>query len=203
MRGKAVHYLAGCLVVAALAVSCQDKTVPPDTESRSAGKGGKSGKGVASSTGGSSSEINVTGDGSCDSPIALSGSRNLTDQSTVDAGSNLSAQDPSCIGSATDGAERIYKVKLSSKSPNQLIVTVIPDAAPQPDAFDPVVYVTTGCEALPLCVAAKDARGGGSQEKLVYTNTTGADQDLYIVVDSYSFQSSGGKYKMNVELVDP
>jgi hypothetical protein len=143
------------------------------------------------------------GDGNCASPLVVSGTWMLPNESTSAGSSEISALNASCLGSATTGPERIYEVVVPATVTTLLRVTVTPFAPPEIDAFDPVIYLVDGCAPTPSCVAAEDSRGGGSSETLKYTNKTGAAQQLLVIVDGYDFQPNGGKYRLNIELANP
>jgi hypothetical protein len=59
------------------------------------------------------------------------------------------------------------------------------------------------CVAPPVCVAAEDRRGGGSLEVVEHTNTTGLTETLFVVVDGYDYQSQGGAYRLDLEILPP
>ncbi len=139
----------------------------------------------------------------CADPIQIEGTAPLTGQTTNKAADGVSGDDQSCVGYATHGGDRVYKVTVPAKDTNKLSLTVTPTDSPGPDAFDPVVYVTENCGATPTCAAGQDIRGGGGQESLDYTNTSGQDKVLYVVVDGYDFQPNGGGYTLTATLSAP
>lgn len=198
MFRKMLDAKASCLLVVSVVVACQSKGSTSPTEPSCGGA-----ENNESTAGAAGKAEPITGDGTCDSPILLGGSRVLEDEDTGGARSGVSAEDPRCLGAVTAGAERVYQIKVPASSRNQLSVLVTPNASAQPEAFDPVVYLTTTCDAQPVCLLAMDTRGGGSPESFVYTNETDAAEELFIVVDGYGFQSSGGNYQLKVELMDP
>jgi hypothetical protein len=141
--------------------------------------------------------------GNCADPITLSGSATLKTETTAGAEQALSAADPTCLAVATLGPERVYRVAVPGSGTTHLRVTVTPAETPGPAAFDPVVYLVESCVAPPVCVAAEDRRGGGSLEVVERTNTTGLDEDIFVVVDGYDFQPQGGAYGLALELLPP
>ena len=141
--------------------------------------------------------------GNCADPILLDGTPTRGTQSTAGTQQALSAADPTCLGAATLGPERVYQVALPGSEKTHLRVTVTPAETPGPAAFDPVVYLLRDCVAAPACVAAEDRRGGGSLEVLEHTNTTGLNESLFLVVDGYDFQPQGGGYSLALELLPP
>jgi hypothetical protein len=139
--------------------------------------------------------------GNCADPIVLDGTSTLGTETTAGLQQALSAADPTCLGAATLGPERVYKVALSGSERTHLRVTVTPAETPGPAAFDPVVYLIRACVAPPLCVTAEDRRGGGSLEVVEYANTTGLTEDIFVVVDGYDYQPQGGAYSLALELL--
>ena len=146
---------------------------------------------------------NQSAAGTCADPILIEGATALTGQSTKDAKDAISGDDPTCVGNATHGAERVYKITVPAKDKSKLHVAVSPTDTPSADAFDPVVYVTEDCVAQPTCSAGQDIHGGGGQESLDFVNTTSQDKPIYVVVDGYDFQPSGGSYSLAAELATP
>lgn len=146
---------------------------------------------------------NQSAAGTCADPIVLDGTATLSGQTTQGATDAISGDDPTCVGYATHGAERVYKITVPAKDKTKLHVAVSPTDAPGADAFDPVVYVTETCGAQPTCSAGQDIHGGGGPESLDFVNTTGQDKPLYVVVDGYDFQPNGGGYSLATELATP
>lgn len=140
----------------------------------------------------------------CADPIPLTGATTLDKQTTAGASDAVSADDSSCLGFATHGPEQVYKVTVPSSGQTKLQVSVTPGQSPGPDAYDPVIYLTQTCAAQPTCIApGQDIHGGGGSEAAVYTNTSGQPQDLFVVVDGYDFQPSGGGYQLSAKLTSP
>ncbi len=139
----------------------------------------------------------------CADPILITGAASLTGQTTNQAADSVSGDDGSCLGFATHGGERVYKVTLPAKNTNKLHLVVTPNDKPSAGAFDPVIYVTDTCVAQPKCSAAQDMRGGGGPEVLDFTNTSGQDQALYVVVDGYDYQPDGGGFTLDATFQTP
>lgn len=139
----------------------------------------------------------------CADPVLIEGATTLTAQTTNNAADSVSGDDPSCVGYATHGGDRVYKVTVPAKNTNKLTLTVTPTDSPGPDAFDLVVYLTENCGATPTCAAGQDVHGGGGAESLSYVNTFGQDQVLYAVVDGYDFQPNGGGYTLAAQFSSP
>jgi hypothetical protein len=134
----------------------------------------------------------------------LAGGAALDNESTTKAADTLSADSNSCLNAATHGADQVYKVTIPGADQAKLTVTVTPQKPPGADAFDPVVYLTEDCGAQPVaCKAAADDRGGGSPEAISYVNTSGLAKDVFVIVDGYDFQPSGGDYKIAADLAAP
>lgn len=136
----------------------------------------------------------------CADPVLIEGATPLAGQTTNNAADNVSGDDPTCVGYATHGGDRVYKVTVPANNTNKLTLTVKPTDSPGPSAFDPVLYVTENCVATPTCVAGQDIHGGGGAESLSYTNTSGQDKPLYVVVDGYDFQPNGGGFTLTAQL---
>jgi len=143
------------------------------------------------------------GAGTCADPIFLQPSAPLTGQSTADATNVVSGDDPTCLGYATHGGERVYKVMVPATGSTKLHLEVTPDQSPSAEAFDPVIYLSEMCSANPVCVAGQDTHGGGGGESLDFVNTSGEEKSLYVVVDGYDFQLNGGAYTLMATLAAP
>jgi len=143
------------------------------------------------------------GAGTCADPVVLSGAHTFDSESTSKSTDMISGEDTSCVGYKTHGSDRVYKITVPSQDKTKLSITVTPIQTPGPAAYDPVVYVTENCSAQPTCSAGSDNRGGGSAEAVQYVNATGKDKDVYVVVDGYDYQKSGGDYKLVAEFVTP
>lgn len=141
--------------------------------------------------------------GNCADPIPLDGASTRGTQTTSGAQQTLSASDPTCLGAATLGPERVYQLALAASEQTRLRATVTPADAPGAAAFDPVVYLVRECVGAPACIAAQDQRGGGSSEVVEHTNTSGLTEQLFLVVDGYDFQPQGGAYQLALELLSP
>jgi hypothetical protein len=144
----------------------------------------------------------IKGAGTCGDPIMLQGTTTLDNESTAKAGDSMSAGDPACLDYETHGSDQIYRITVPAKDLTKFRVIVTPSQTPGADAFDPVVYVTETCGGKPQCEAS-DSRGGGGPEVLEYVNTSGQAKDLFVAVDGYDFQPSGGSYKLEAALVAP
>jgi hypothetical protein len=145
---------------------------------------------------------NQSGTGTCASPITLGTAVELKGQSTERATDGVSGDDSTCVGFATHGAERVYRVTVPAASQTKLHLEVEPEQSPSADAFDPVVYVSENCSANPTCVAGQDMRGGGGTESLDFVNSSAEDKSLYVVVDGYGFQG-GGAFTLAATLSAP
>ena len=143
------------------------------------------------------------GAGTCADPILLDPTASLIGQSTANASDAMSGDDPTCLGYATHGAERVYKVVVPATGQTKLHVEVSPVQSPSAEAFDPVIYASEECTATPTCVAGQDSHGGGGPESVDFVNISGEQKSLYVVVDGYDFQLSGGGYTLASSLSGP
>ena len=145
---------------------------------------------------------NHSGAGTCADPIAIGSGAELKSQSTEKSVDSVSGDDITCVGFATHGAERVYKVTVPATNQTKLHLEVKPEQSASADAFDPVVYVSENCSANPTCVAGQDMRGGGGMESLDFVNSSAKEQSLYVVVDGYDFQA-GGAFTLALTLSTP
>lgn len=141
--------------------------------------------------------------GNCADPIILTGTTTLGTETTAGAQQTLSAADPTCLGAATLGPERVYQVTVPENAATRWRVTVTPTEAPGPAAFDPVVYLVRDCVERPTCVEAEDRRGGGSLELVEHASSVGPTGKLFVVVDGYDYQPQGGAYRLGLEVLPP
>ncbi|HEY5957316.1 MAG TPA: hypothetical protein VIV60_12210 [Polyangiaceae bacterium] len=147
----------------------------------------------------------IVGEGNCLSPYVLPGPITLMNESTARAKNGASALNSTCLGIATDGPDRIYRIAVPATGKTKLQVKATPLNKPKADAFDVVLYVAKSCAPAaphPRCIACKDSRGGGSHESVEYDNDTGTVQELLIVVDGFDDQP-GGDYRLDVALTNP
>jgi len=149
------------------------------------------------------SPATVTAAGTCEDPIKLDSSATLDNQSTLKATDTMSGDNPTCVGYKTHGADQVYALTLPSRDKAKVRITVTPIAIPTQVGFDPVVYLTESCSAQPECLTGVDRYGAGSAETVEHLNATGKDQPLFVVVDGYDFQVSGGEYKLDVAFTSP
>jgi hypothetical protein len=120
-------------------------------------------------------------------PITMSGT--LAAQTTAGFNDDYNAG-PACNMNlfGTSGYDRAYSVTMNAGQ--MLSVTVTPPSAMTNDA-DPAVFLIGGpaasCVATPTtqCLAGMDQGFAGDPETVTYTNSTGAAQTVFIVVDSY------------------
>lgn len=121
-------------------------------------------------------------------PDTLDGSTNGTDLTTGG----------SCLGFASHGGDRVYRVSLPSGV--SMSVTVIPENL----SFDPVLYAVTAAEcalATPFtCLAANDGGGAGQNETLFYTNETAGSIFVYLVVDTANASQATTGYTISISL---
>jgi hypothetical protein len=191
-------------VMASMALALSVASCQGSHGSVPAGAGGGSATGTGSAGGDGTGGASEPGDGTCAAPFVIEAGHPLDSQTTADAGSALSAADPSCLGVETSGPEQVYRIAVPARGTTRLRLTVTPVDSPAASAFDPVVYLTKNCTASPLvCLGAEDRRGGGSPELVQHTNATGETENVFVVVDGYDFQPKGGAYGLAVELASP
>jgi hypothetical protein len=108
----------------------------------------------------------------------------------------------SCTGYPTPGRDRVYSVLIPAGK--QLGVTVTPVGAP---AWDVALYLLAGpataCATATTCLAGRDRFSEGAAETLTYTNRTGSDLSVFLVVDGASSEDRGGTYSLQVSLETP
>jgi hypothetical protein len=96
------------------------------------------------------------------------------------------------------GADRVFSVTVPNGK--QLTALVTPAAT-----FDPTLSLIAGPEsrcAAHVCNASVDAKTAGQPETATYSNKTGADQTVFIVVDSNSSTTPAGDFSLLTALTD-
>src|SRR5205085_2769326 len=100
----------------------------------------------------------------------------------------------SCGGFSMLGADKFYS--LTVPAGQTLTVNVMPATG-----FDPGIYLLPSCAStVTSCLAGADVNASGGIETFVYTNSSGASQNLILVVDRFSNSSPGGSYSMTVNI---
>jgi hypothetical protein len=100
-------------------------------------------------------------------------------------------QSGSCTGYAQAGADAVYRVTVPAGETVEAALA---------SSWDAALYLVSTCaQAATTCLAGDDA---GSPERIRYTNTTGAEQTWYLVVDAWrpstSLQTREGPYALGV-----
>jgi cysteine-rich repeat protein len=122
----------------------------------------------------------------CSNPFTISGSGTLT--GTLDGFANqYNPTSDGCTGYGEPGEDVAYAVSLTAGQ--SLSATLTPN-----DGQDLALYLVTSCEnAANACLAGADDGYGGDPETLMHT--AAADEQLYLIVDSY--HSVSGAYTLD------
>lgn len=100
--------------------------------------------------------------------------------------------------SSYTGAERVYSVSLTA---GQMLSVSATGAATQDLVLNLVTGTAASCSVTPLVCAAKSDMGDvGEAESVMYTNTTGAAQTVFIIVSSYSAASNTGAFSLTTQI---
>jgi hypothetical protein len=132
----------------------------------------------------------------------------LTDQTLGGYLSDYRGNAATCMKYGSNGPDKVYSITVpTAQAQRKLTVTVTPTDS----TFDPGLYLigaaATGdpwaaCIPVPTtCLAGYDEGGDGDADTVTWTNTTGADKLVYIVVDT--FYSTGSTYSLTVALGAP
>jgi hypothetical protein len=74
-------------------------------------------------------------------------------------------------------------------------------------SWDPALYLLAGpasaCATATTCLAGRDRYSEGAAETLTYTNRTGGDLSVFLVVDGATSGDRGGTYSLQVALETP
>jgi hypothetical protein len=140
------------------------------------------------------SDIAKTGD-VCGTAEVITAGTNLTGLTTVGYGNEY---DGGSVCKAASGPDRVFAVTVPNNK--QLTALVNPDAT-----FDPTLSLIAGTPAncaAHVCNASVDAKTAGQPETTSYSNKTGADQTVFIIVDSASTTASSGGFSLFTTLTD-
>lgn len=132
----------------------------------------------------------------CETATEIAAPGALPNQTTLGL-SNDYDPDASCLGYEAPGPDRVYTIVVPSGG--RLAATVTPDAA----TYDVAVYViiapAASCDVEPLeCAAGVDDELEGIAETVEYENTSGAAEQVFIIVDGYD--SAGGPFSLSTTL---
>jgi hypothetical protein len=111
---------------------------------------------------------------------------NETDDYQVNVNISSVCDNSSSLGLYTyDGNDVAYTITV----PNTKTLTV--DVNPT-SSWDPAIAIVSSCASVgPSCLGGADEGFSGDPETATYTNTTGSDQVVFIIVDSYSTSEMG------------
>lgn len=128
----------------------------------------------------------------CDTATFLT-SGTYADHSTVGFEGDYSFNQ--CFTFATPGPDRVYRVAIPSG--NRLTFEATPVST-----FDPILAVVaapaSNCVAAPSCLVARDLGSKGGAETVMFANDSPAVQSVYVVVDGYLTELTGGQYDLDV-----
>lgn len=141
------------------------------------------------------SDVGKAGD-VCGSAEVITAGTNVTGLTTVGYANEYEG---GTVCKAAPGPDRVFAVTVPDGK--QLTALITPDAA-----FDPTLSLIAGTPAscaAHVCNASVDAKGAGQPETATYSNRTGADQVVYVVIDSVSTtSSSSGTFSLLTALTD-
>ncbi len=136
----------------------------------------------------------------CQTATALAAGASLTNQSLAGFHNNYNASD--CFGYDLPGPDQVYSFTVPGTGTTQLEIDLNPDDATLDGAIYFIAAPASNCDASPLvCLAMADDGVAGDPESAVYVNTTGADQAIFVVIDSYD--EAGGTYDLSATLSAP
>ena len=132
----------------------------------------------------------------CDDAVEIAMPGVLANQTTAGF-TNDYDPDASCLGYEAAGPDRVYAITVANGQ--HLSVTVTPDAADYDVALYLVAGTAASCEVDPLmCAVGADAQTEGGAETVEHDNTSGASQQMFIIVDGY--YEDGGLYSLSTTL---
>lgn len=129
----------------------------------------------------------------CENATPLTSGAALTGQTTFDFTNDISGSGTNCAA-ANSGGDRVYSINVPNGQ--RLTTTVTPVAG-----FNTSVSLIAGPAAncapasgTRSCVASADNGGSGAADTAVYSNTSGGDQLVFVVVDSGA--TTGGVFSI-------
>lgn len=129
----------------------------------------------------------------CESAVTLTAGTALANQDLANFGDDYDGSGMGCDGSSA--ADATYQVTVPAGQ--VLTLTVTPSAS-----FDPVISIADGAAACDMtCVDSVDVGSDGDAETLVYKNTSGAAQTIFVVVDGYA--GSTGTFSILAAVATP
>lgn len=148
--------------------------------------------GVDASDGGSSVDGGTANDTCAQAVTLVNGTSvngdttNETDDYQVNVAISQVCDNTSSLGLYTyDGNDVAYTITV----PNTKALTVVVNPT---GPWDPAVAIVSNCGSVgPSCLGGADEGFSADPETATYTNTTGSDQLVFIIVDSYSTSEMG------------
>ncbi|HEY3357595.1 MAG TPA: hypothetical protein VGQ83_30365 [Polyangia bacterium] len=138
----------------------------------------------------------------CQTAVALTAPASLSDQTTVGY-TNSYGEDTSAHGCGiNNGLDRVYSITVPAGQRLTAAVTPV-------GAYDPAIYLIAGpasaCDASPrTCLAfADDFSDASFKDTVRYVNRSAAAQTVFIVVDSYYADDTGGTFALDVTIDQP
>ena len=102
-------------------------------------------------------------------------------------------------GGTSNGADYAYVVNVPTGA---TLTASIPTAD-----YDVVVNLLAACDPSSTCFARNDSGGGSGGDSATYTNDSGADLDVYVIISGYYSEASSnahnGTYDLEVDVVAP
>ncbi|MBK7860230.1 MAG: hypothetical protein IPJ65_16770 [Archangiaceae bacterium] len=142
----------------------------------------------------------------CSSATVIAASGMLTAQTTTGFNDDYYAGSTCGTSSAlagTPGYDRVYSISVPAGM--MLTATVDPTAGTLEDA-DPAIFLIGGpasnCVGEPTtqCLAGSDQGFEGDAETVTYTNSTGAAQTVFLVVDTWYASSALAGFTVNIQI---
>jgi hypothetical protein len=104
--------------------------------------------------------------------------------------------------SADRGLDRVYSIAVPDGQ--RLTASVTAEEA----GYDPSIYLiaapAANCSAVPrVCLAADDSGGASTTNTVRYRNASGAEQTVFIVIDSFSSTDDGGTFTLATVVETP
>ncbi len=126
-------------------------------------------------------------------PITMSGT--LMNETTTGYDNDIATpgSPTSCGGFSNTGADKVYSVTIPAGM--TLSATVTPATG-----FDPGIYLSTTCSAsITMCLAGSDSGGAGTADSIMYTNSTTAAINAFLVIDRYT-SGTPGDYSLTINI---
>ncbi len=129
----------------------------------------------------------------CGDPIVVPIGGEIYMGSNAAFSNNYDSEVSDCTGFASEGPDVVYEVFVGAGQDLDAILDVALGAS----FTDWSIWLSDDC-ASNACLVGED---GGNPEELSYTNGTGTDQTIYLIVDGYS-PTSIGDYELTIDISD-